>query len=76
MRRATKCSETDFGPAEPEGRSQTRPVKVLRTRHHTLLSNGRVGNNGFYQFHYYYIPRIGYGLRDRTDGLKNPTLAL
>ena len=35
-----------------------------------------MGDNGFYQFHYYYIPRVSYGLRDRTDGPKNPTLAL
>ena len=33
MRGAVACSETDFGPAEPAGRSQTRPVEVLRTRH-------------------------------------------
>ena len=35
MRGAVACSETDFGPAEPAGRSQTRPVEVLRTRRHT-----------------------------------------
>ena len=29
------CSETDFGPTKPVGRSQTRPLKVLRTRRHT-----------------------------------------
>ena len=34
MRGAMACSETDFGPAEPAGRSQTRPVEVLRTRRH------------------------------------------
>ena len=34
MRGAVACSETDFGPAEPVGRSQTRPVEVLRTRRH------------------------------------------
>ena len=45
-------------------------------RPQALLSLGWVGNNGFYHFHYYYIPRVGYGLRDRTDGPKNPTLAL
>ena len=45
-------------------------------RNYFYLSNGWVGDNGFYQFHYYYIPRVSYGLRDRTDGPKNPTLAL
>ena len=35
MRGAVACSETDFGPAEPAGRSQTRPVEVLRARRHT-----------------------------------------
>ena len=35
MRGAVACSETDFGPAEPAGRSQTWPVEVLRTRRHT-----------------------------------------
>ena len=44
------------------------------TKNYFYLSNGWVGNNGFYQFHYYYILRVGYGLRDRTDELKNPTL--
>ena len=35
MRGAVACSETDFGPAEPAGRSQTQPVEVLRARRHT-----------------------------------------
>ena len=35
------CSETDFGPAEPAGRSQTRPVEVLRTRHRPPTFNAR-----------------------------------
>ena len=35
MHGAVACSETDFGPAEPAGRSQTRPVEDLRTRRHT-----------------------------------------
>ena len=35
------CSETDFGPAEPVGRSQTRPVEVLRTRHRPPTFNAR-----------------------------------
>ena len=41
MRGAVACSETDFGPAEPAGRSQTRPVEVLRTRHRPPTFNAR-----------------------------------
>ena len=41
MRGAVACSETDFGPAEPVGRSQTRPVEVLRTRHRPPTFNAR-----------------------------------
>ena len=41
MRGAVACSETDFGPAEPAGRSQTRPVEVLRTRQRPLTFNAR-----------------------------------
>ena len=41
MRGAVACSETDFGPAEPAGRSQTRPVEVLRARHRPPTFNAR-----------------------------------